>query len=265
MFREIELHPLELTKVFRQKDRDFVDLLERIRVNENHRESVARLNRECYRDRKAKSDSALLLVPTKAAAKSRNIQSLNSLKTPLHRFDAIVEGQFGVERDEFQAPHRLELKEGAQVLFVKNNKPNWLNGTLGQVTTIAEDQLRIEIHSSGNIVTVERAIWERIQYEYDRDEKRITSKVIGSFKQFPIALGWAVTIHKSQGMTLESVRIDLGQGAFCSGQTYVAVSRCRTLEGISLDRPISMKDVKADSRVLSFYKRLSPVRRESNV
>ena len=175
-------------------------------------------------------------------------------------FDAIVEGRFDVQRDRFPAPHRLEIKEGAQILFVKNNKPYWVNGTLGRIVQIEEDRLRIEIDQTGNTVSVERAVWEKIQYEYDRDERRIVSTVVGSFRQFPVALGWAITIHKSQGMTLDSVRIDLGRGAFCSGQTYVALSRCRTLEGISLDTPISMGDVKADEMILEFYQRLKPLR-----
>jgi ATP-dependent DNA helicase PIF1 len=265
IFREAELIPLELTRVFRQTGREFVDLLDRIRLNDDHREAVAKINRECYRDRQISSASALFLVPTNAAAKSINTRNLNALETPLWRFDAIVEGRFDVQRDRFQAPHRLEIKEGAQILFVKNNKPYWLNGTLGRVTHIEDDLLRIEIQSTGNTVSVERATWGKIQYEYDRDEKRIISTVVGSFKQFPIALGWAITIHKSQGMTLDSVRIDLGRGAFCSGQTYVALSRCRTLDGICLDRPISMNDVKADGMILDFYEHLKPLRNENKV
>jgi ATP-dependent DNA helicase PIF1 len=112
---------------------------------------------------------------------------------------------------------------------------------------------------------VERETWEKIEYEYDRAERRIVSRVVGTFEQFPITLGWAITIHKSQGMTLDSVRIDLGRGAFCSGQTYVALSRCRSLDGITLDRPISMRDVRANTSILEFYKRLQPVRNENKV
>jgi len=263
VFREVKLIPIELTKVFRQTGRDFVDLLDRIRLNENHRDAVAKINRECYRDRQVDAKPSLFLVPTNAAARSINTQKLSSLSAPLRVFDAIVEGRFDVQRDRFQAPHRLEIKEGAQILFVKNNKPYWLNGTLGQITHIETERLRIRIESTGNTVSVERASWEKIQYEYDRVAKRIVSTVVGSFRQFPIALGWAITIHKSQGMTLDSVRIDLGNGAFCTGQTYVALSRCRTLEGISLDRPISMKDVKADETILEFYDALQPLRDES--
>lgn len=262
IFHETKLIPIELTRVFRQTGGDFVDLLDRIRLNDDHREAVARINRECYRDRQIESDPALFLVPKNAAAKSINTRKLNSLETQLLQFDAIVEGRVDVQRDRFQAPYRLEVKEGAQILFVKNNKPYWMNGTVGRVIHIENNLLRVEIQTTGNTVSVERATWEKIEYEYDRDEKRITSTVVGSFKQFPIALGWAITIHKSQGMTLDSVRVDLGQGAFYPGQTYVALSRCRTLEGISLDRPISMNDVKANEMILDFYKHLKPLRND---
>jgi ATP-dependent DNA helicase PIF1 len=262
VFREIELVPVELRKVFRQTGRDFVDLLDRIRLNQDHREAVAKINRECYRDRQANANPALFLVSTNAAAKSINTRKLDALETQLVKFEALVEGRFDVQKDRFHAPHWLEIKEGAQIIFVKNNKPYWLNGTVGRVSYIENDTLRVEIQGTGNTVNVERAIWEKIQYEYDPEEKRIVSTVVGSFKQFPIALGWAITIHKSQGMTLDSVRIDLGRGAFCSGQTYVALSRCRTMEGISLDRPLSMNDVKASDMILNFYKCLNPLGKE---
>jgi len=262
VFHETELVPIELTKVFRQSGREFVHMLDRIRLNDNHRDAVAKINRDCYLGQEPNTNPALFLVPTNAAAEAINVRHLEDLQTPLRFFNAVVEGQFDVQRDRFQAPHRLEIKEGAQVLFVKNNKPYWVNGTLGKIVQIEDDRLRVEIDRNGNTVTVGRAVWEKIQYEYEPDQRRIVSTVIGTFKQFPIALGWAITIHKSQGMSLDSVRIDLGRGAFCTGQTYVALSRCRTLEGISLDTPISMGDVRADEMILEFYKQLEPLRNQ---
>jgi ATP-dependent exoDNAse (exonuclease V) alpha subunit len=263
VFKITPIIPIELTRVFRQSEEAFVSILDKIRLNNDHRKAVATINRECHRDSEPMSEPCLFLVPTNAAAKSINTQQLDSLDAPLRVFEAIVEGKCDAERDRFQAPYRLEIKLGAQVIFVKNKKPQWLNGTLGRVTSIDDDSLRIELTKSGNTVTVERATWEKIQYEYDPVSKRIESRVVGSFKQFPIALGWSITIHKSQGMTLELVRIDLGRGAFCSGQTYVALSRCRSLNGIYLDRPISMHDVKADHTILEFYKSLKPLRNEN--
>lgn len=260
IFKEVELFPIELKKVFRQTNLEFVNLLDRIRLNSDHREAVARINRVCFRDLDPNFVPSLFLVPTNALAKAINTQSLNDLQAPLHIFEAIIKGRFDVQKDRFQAPHRLEIKEGAQILFVKNKRPYWLNGTLGTVTNIGKNTLRVEIQNTGNTVTVQRESWKKIEYKYDRLKKRMIWETVGWFTQFPIRLGWAITIHKSQGMTLESVSINMGErGAFCSGQTYVALSRCKTLDGISLVRPISMNDVKADQAILDFYKRLNPL------
>jgi len=259
VFKETQLVPIELTKVFRQENRDFVDMLDCIRIADNHREAVARLNRECHRDRHPDASPSLFLVTTNASAKSINTRNLDELDALLYQFDAITTGNMDVQRDRFQAPFRLEIKVGAQVLFVKNKRPYWLNGTLGQVVHIEENSLRVQLRG-GNTVTVERDTWEKIAYEYDPVEKRIHSTVVGTFRQFPLALGWAITIHKSQGMTLDSVRIDMGRGAFCSGQTYVALSRCKTMDGIYLDKPLSMSSVWADQMILDFYRKLNPLR-----
>lgn len=262
VFKETVLAPIELTHVFRQDDREFVEMLDRVRRGQNHREAVARFNRECFRDKIPDDRPPLYLVPTNAAAKAINTGALNEIPTPLHVFDAITTGGMDPQRDRFQAPHRLELKVGAQVLFVKNRKPWWLNGTLGTVVGIEESILRVELRA-GNTVSVEREEWEKIEYQYDRETMEITPTVVGTFKQFPVTLGWAITIHKSQGMTLESLRLDLGRGAFCSGQTYVALSRCKSLAGITLDNPIAMKSVRTDPRILEFYARLKPLRNEN--
>ena len=139
----------------------------------------------------------------------------------------------------------------------------WLNGTLGEVMNLEGESIKVKILETGNIVCVSRESWKKIRYRYNYESRTIDSEVTGSFTQFPLSLGWAITIHKSQGMTLDSVRIDLGKGAFCSGQTYVALSRCRSLEGITLDKPISMLDVKADSAIVNFYRKLGFLRDNS--
>jgi len=260
VFNETELIPIELTKVFRQTELEFVNILDRIRLNNDHRDSVAKINRDCYRDRVPNDFPSLYLVPTNAAARAINTQKLDEIDEELFTFEAVVAGRFDVSKDRFQAPYNLEIKVGAQVLFVKNNKPLWVNGTLGRIKSIEDDQIRVEIEGKGHTVSVDKAVWEKIEYKYDIGKQKIETEIVGSFKQYPITLGWAITIHKSQGMTLDSVRIDLGNGAFCSGQTYVALSRCRSIDNISLDKPISMRDVKADQMILDFYKRLKPLR-----
>lgn len=261
VFQNTEIIPVELTRVFRQASQEFVDLLDQIRVNSDHRDAVARFNRDCFRDRKP-DRSALSLVPTNLAADTINRGNLDAIESELRYFDAIIEGKYKVDEKRFPARQRLELKVGAKVVFVKNKKPSWINGTHGTVVDLAEDTIRVEISGSGNTVTVERDTWETFDYMYDPVSKEISATVSGSFKQFPLALGWAMTIHKAQGATFESVQIDLGNGAFCTGQVYVALSRCRTIDGITLVQPIRISDVKADETILEFYRLLKPLRNQ---
>lgn len=256
IFRRIDILPIELTKVFRQNDSVFIEALDRIRTNSEHRDSVALLNRTCFRDRPVADENSLNLVPTNAAAKSINDSKLDELKTEIQTYNARYDGQLESGKIRFPAPDTLKVKVGAKVIFVKNNKPMWLNGTLGEIMDLEPDSIKVKIQESGNIVSVSRETWKKIRYCYNYEEKTIENEMIGSFTQFPLALGWAITIHKSQGMTLDSVCIDLGRGAFCSGQTYVALSRCRSIEGITLVKPISMADVNADATVIEFYNKL---------
>ena len=257
VFSKIDILPIELRKVFRQKDPAFIEMLDSIRTNRNHRDSVAHLNRECYLVRKdQKHSDALYLVPTNAAAKSINYTELEKLDTELFTFDAVYDGELRAGQIRFPAPDKLHLKVGATVIFVKNNKPFWLNGTIGEVVSIQDESLNVKIAETGNIVSVTKESWKKLRYSYNYAERKIEHEKIGTFTQFPVSLGWAITIHKSQGMTLDNVCIDLGRGSFCSGQTYVALSRCRTMNGITLKKPLSMSDVKADATVTAFYKRL---------
>jgi ATP-dependent DNA helicase PIF1 len=262
IFKKVDIFPLELTKVFRQSDLLFIDALDRIRINSNHRESVELLNRTCIKSNSSVNDNSLHLVPTNAAAKSINDGKLEEIKTDIVSYDALYGGEIESGKIRFPAPDKLNVKEGARVIFVKNCKPLWLNGTLGEILHLETDSIKVKIKETGNIVSVGRETWKKIRYSYNYDGRRIENEEIGSFTQFPLTLGWAITIHKSQGMTLDSVRIDLGRGAFCTGQTYVALSRCRTLNGITLARPLSMRDVKADTSVIEFYKKLGFIKED---
>ncbi len=256
VFKKTDIFPIELTKVFRQKDVNFIEALDRIRTNQSHRDSLGLINRTCYRENEEHDEKSLYLVPTNAAAKSINIDRLDKLGTELVTYDATITGNINTNKFRPPVPDRLQLKQGARVIFRKNNKPVWLNGTAGEVVNLKDDSIKVKILESGNIVSVSRETWNKLRYRYDYEERRINKETIGSFTQFPLSLGWAITIHKSQGLTLDSVCIDLGRGAFCSGQTYVALSRCRTLEGISLKKPISMSDVKVDETIIDFYRKL---------
>ena len=151
---------------------------------------------------------------------------------------------------------RLELKVGAKVIFLKNHKPDWINGDLGTVVALEADSIRVRKDITDNVVVLGRKTWERYKYTYDYQTRRVEADVVGCFEQFPLGLGWAVTIHKSQGLSLDALTLDLGGGAFAEGQTYVALSRSRTLDGITLTRGISMTDVRIDPVVISFYRDL---------
>jgi ATP-dependent exoDNAse (exonuclease V) alpha subunit len=142
--------------------------------------------------------------------------------------------------------------------MLKNDPENrWVNGSLGIVKYLGEDGIKVEI-AEGYSYWVKKETWESIEYEYDRETKKIEAKVIGTFTQYPIKAAWAVTIHKSQGQTFDRVAIDLGNGAFAHGQTYVALSRCTSLEGIELRRPVQYKDIILDPQVVGFMKKIQP-------
>ena len=145
------------------------------------------------------------------------------------------------------------MKKGAQVRMTKNSPGKWANGSLGKVISLKDDFIKVEIDS--NIFEVEKASWEIINYKYDSETKKIIKEVKGKFLQFPMRLGWASTIHKSQGLTLQSCSIDLDR-AFCHGQTYVALSRCMSLDGINLTYPLDVSDVMINPRIKEFHQEL---------
>jgi ATP-dependent exoDNAse (exonuclease V) alpha subunit len=152
-------------------------------------------------------------------------------------------------------PEKLELKVGAKVVFLRNNKPKgWINGDTGIVVSMGNEAIIVKSDISKEALEVPRMSWERYAYTYDAKKQMIDKEVVGTFSQFPLGLGWAVTIHKSQGMTLESAVIDLGNGAFSDGQTYVALSRCKTVDGIRLARNLNERDIRANREALEFYK-----------
>ena len=159
----------------------------------------------------------------------------------LNTFTGVITDKF--PENELPTSKELVLKQGAQVIFIRNDKDNrWVNGTLAKVYEVSDDTLRVEMEN-GEIYKLEREMWENMQYTYDEKEKKIIESVLGTFSQFPIKPAWALTVHKSQGLTFNNVVIDFGGGAFTSGQTYVALSRCTTLEGITLLKPLSARDI----------------------
>ena len=256
IFREQPIIPLVLTKVRRQDDKVFIDALNRIRLNEDCRDAVALFNRTCFRDKLQGSPTGTYLVPTNQSARSINMRELDKLPGEMHLYEATIGGNVAANKWKLPVPDRLELKVGAKVIFLKNRKPDWINGDLGTVVGMEDDHIRVRKDATENVLLVGRETWQKYKYAYDYETRRVEAEVVGTFEQFPLALGWAITIHKSQGLTLDALTLNLGGGAFAEGQTYVALSRARTIEGITLARPISMRDVKVDPVVVAFYREL---------
>lgn len=257
VFSEQQIIPVHLTKVRRQSDEEFIAALNHIRLDDEPRESVALFNRRCYRDKPASTEvQGIYLVPTNAAAKKINTRELDALEGTAQLYEAIVTGNLPANKWKLNVPDRLELKVGAKIIFLKNKKPQWLNGDLGEIVGLDASTIRVKKHGTDNVLVVAKETWQKYKYTYDYQAKKISKEEVGTFEQFPLGLGWAITIHKSQGMTLEALTLDLGNGAFCEGQTYVALSRAKTIEGITLAKPISMGDVKVDHTVLEFYRQL---------
>lgn len=245
------LQIIELNKVYRQQDDKFISLLSNIRIGESIESSIKEINRHCYIGKKC-DKSVITLTADNAAADQINNSKLINLNSEQHEYIGTVKGRFNIEENRLPAPKLLKLKVGAHVMFTKNDQDHrWVNGTTGVVSGLADFVITVETKNGRFDVTYET--WETIKYKYDENTGKIKAEIIGTYTQFPLMLSWAITIHKSQGKTLDHILIDLGNGAFADGQVYVALSRCRSFDGISLKRPLRESDVKVDPIVKEFY------------
>jgi ATP-dependent exoDNAse (exonuclease V) alpha subunit len=245
-FKEAPLRGLNLTRVFRQRDESFLSLLEKVRTGDVGEEDIARLNE---RSRTPPLPGAVVLTARNATADHINNERLDKIRGAPKAFEALVEGTFS---DAAQPADRLlRLKKGAKVMFVKNNGVFWNNGTLGEVEDFEDDAVLVRVGESLHVVT--RTAWKVIGYRPAADGQGLEEETLGSFEQFPLRLAWAVTIHKSQGLTLEAAEIDLGAGAFAHGQLYVALSRCRELKNVRIRGAVRPQDVIFDQRVRDFH------------
>jgi ATP-dependent DNA helicase PIF1 len=250
VFDEISFDYIELKTIFRQKDEYFKNILNSIRENIVTTKELTQLNQRFDPNHTfRKEDVSLTLSTTNKIAEDINQERMNSLTTKEYLYEASITGKF--DKSSFPTEARLCLKEGSQVMLLKNDsQKRWVNGTLGIVKKLTENEVEVEI--DGITYSIEKATWEVIEYEYNKEEKKIESIVTGSFTQYALKLAWAITIHKSQGQTFENVVINLGTGAFAHGQTYVALSRCTSLEGIILKTQIRQRDIILDPKVARF-------------
>ena len=255
VFREKQVVSIELRKVYRQSDPVFIGILDNIRTSQATDRDLSLLNARVTSGQSGllQSDSlAITLSTTRDTVDFINTQHLEELPGEPVVLNGATSGDF--PETMMPTPIQLELKVGAQVIFIKNDMDHrWVNGTLGIVIGLDEDGTRIYVRKeSGEEVDVERDRWSNVRYTFNEEEKRIEEEEIGSYIQFPVRLAWAITVHKSQGLTFNNVKIDFGHGVFAGGQTYVALSRCTSLEGIELNQPIRHSDVFVRDEVKRF-------------
>lgn len=273
IFSEVSFKFVELTEVHRQKDREFLALLQSIRVNKASREELSVLNNRVVDESiNDLEDFTVYLSTTNAIAEKVNMYKLGQTHGEEKTFEGIVFGE--TAGFQFPAEKTLKLKVGAQVMMLNNDKNGrWVNGTVGKFKGVyindkkstgklsdikkegepenAGELLMVELED-GTVQYIGRNKWDVVDFVWDEQDNAVETDVVGGFNQYPVKLAWAITIHKSQGKTFDNVVIDLGRGAFAHGQLYVALSRCRTLEGIEMIREAVMGDIKMDERVVEF-------------
>jgi ATP-dependent exoDNAse (exonuclease V) alpha subunit len=257
-----DLRISELTEIHRQSDPAFKALLNAVRYGRVTAEMAGVLNGAGARTPPAAADGEhpiITLATRNDIVNTINRRHLDALVGRMQTANAEVSGDFGRGEANYPADAELKLKVGAQVMFLRNDAgsygepPRWVNGTIGTVTRIAGGTVRVEV--DGEEHDVEPAVWERFRYAYDPGTKNLSREIVAEFTQFPLRLAWAVTIHKSQGKTYDRAVIDLGSGAFAPGQTYVALSRLTSLEGLYLSRPLRPSDIRVDADVQRFMSR----------
>ena len=246
--RNSDYYCIELKSVYRQTDQRFIDILNRVRTGDVTHSDLDELNSHHVADfRPAQGDNYIQLVTHNRMADAINQREMAALSADTFMFDAKVTGTF--PEDAFPTSRQLEIKKGAQVMFVKNDPDNrFINGTLGEVEEVSDDSIRVRLSGKDNIVKVEPTAWENIRYHMNEETHQIESTKIGSFMQYPIKPAWAITIHKSQGLTFDKAVIDAHE-AFSPGQAYVALSRCRSLDGMVLSEKLTQRAIITDSIV----------------
>lgn len=246
---------IELDKIFRQKDQTFIDILNKLRLNKIERSDVDFLNRFFKTEAEIETEKEVITITThNYKADQQNRKELDALPGEPQFFEAVVEKDF--PESLYPVPYSLELKVGAQIMFIKNDSSGegaYYNGKMATVTNIDDEGIEVRMSDSRMKYHLTREVWENKRYAVQDDTKEIQEEVIGTFQQYPIKLAWAVTVHKSQGLTFDKAIIDVGQ-AFAPGQVYVALSRLRSLDGLILRTKIQPTVISSDPEASQFTK-----------
>ncbi|MBN1374058.1 AAA family ATPase [Candidatus Dojkabacteria bacterium] len=258
--KERALSAFTLDTIYRQRDEKFINILNSIREGNASFQGLTYLNQNCFKLTSSETDS-IYLTTTNQKADMVNEQRLATISNPVRTYTAYVSGDF--KENAFPTQEILKLKKGARIMMLNNDKDGrWINGTLGNITELKDGSVLVQLDGQAGQNTTHEIFpneWEIFKTSWDNLTKSLKKEVVGSFIQLPIRLAWAITIHKSQGKTFEKVVIDLERGAFSEGQTYVALSRCTSLEGLTLSRPVKPSDIKVDQRITDFLQSVSSI------
>lgn len=239
---------INLTQVYRQTNPLFIELLNRIRVGDVDTTVLRELNRRCMPI--PNKEKILYLTEKNENADKINKERMTQLPGQEFTYRAVITGDFG-KASQYPTDEFLNLKVGAQVMMLRND-PNkqWFNGTVGVVAALTSESIKVTIMN--NTYSVDRETWTKYDYEFNEDQQKLIKKEVGQFNQFPVRLAYAITIHKSQGKTYDSIILKYDSKAFAAGQTYVALSRCKTYEGLYLEKPLTLEDIKVNREVADF-------------
>ena len=264
VIKNIRLPKIEFTKVYRQNDPAFIELLDRFRVGAVRNSDIAKLNTRVIDEELLDVDEnfRITLTTRRDDASLINEARLADIKAPAFTYKATYFGDCSKCKDVVE--DELTLKVGAQVMFIRNiRKSGCVNGTIGVVSELAENKIIVQLEN-GRLCEVEKEVWEAIEYEYSETSKVVGKKVVGKLTQYPLRLAWAITIHKSQSLTFDKVAINLGRGSFTFGQTYVALSRARSIAGIDLMQHVNPNSIMVSKEILSFAKEFNDEKIISN-